>query len=104
MLTGPHFDSGHVFSSPLLLLNLEILSFIPAHQKHLAGLTSTVIMPSTPGISLHISVHVAPENADKFLAALKPVIDSVSAEPECTFFEVYQDPEDPGKLSWVENW
>ncbi|KAI1639949.1 hypothetical protein F4809DRAFT_20993 [Biscogniauxia mediterranea] len=56
------------------------------------------------GMSLQVTVHIAPENVDKFLAAFKPVFDKVAAEPECMFFEVYRSPEEPGKISWVENW
>ncbi|OTB09237.1 hypothetical protein M426DRAFT_7250 [Hypoxylon sp. CI-4A] len=56
------------------------------------------------GISLHVTVHIAPENVDKFLAAFKAIFDVVSAEPECLFFQVYKSPSEPGKLSWVENW
>ncbi|KAI0164446.1 hypothetical protein GGR52DRAFT_559881 [Hypoxylon sp. FL1284] len=59
---------------------------------------------ASQGISLHVTVHIAPENVDRFIAAFKPVFDLVVAEPECTFFQVYQSPEEPGKLSWVENW
>ncbi len=60
--------------------------------------------PTFHGISLHVSVTVAPENADKFLAAFKPCFDAVTAEPECTFFEVYRDADTPGRFMWVENW
>jgi quinol monooxygenase YgiN len=56
------------------------------------------------GFSLHVTVHIAAEDVPKFLEAFRPVYEKVSAEPECTFFEVYQSPEDPGTLSWVENW
>lgn len=61
-------------------------------------------MSSPHGISLQVTVHIAPENVDKFFAAFKPVFDAVCAEPELTFFELYRDPDEPGKLSWVENW
>ncbi|KAI1759646.1 hypothetical protein GGR53DRAFT_131736 [Hypoxylon sp. FL1150] len=60
--------------------------------------------PSQKGISLHVTVHIAPQNAERFLAAFKAIFDVVAAEPECTFFEVYRSPEEPGKFSWVENW
>lgn len=63
-----------------------------------------VAAPPSQGISLHVTVHIAPENAERFLAAFKTVFDVVAAEPECTFFEVYRSPEEPGKFSWVENW
>ncbi|KAI1345088.1 hypothetical protein F5Y15DRAFT_410766 [Xylariaceae sp. FL0016] len=51
-----------------------------------------------------ITVHVAPEDATRFLEAFKPVFDLVVAEPECLFFEVYRSAEEPGRISWVENW
>ena len=56
------------------------------------------------GISLQVSITVAPENIDKFLAALKPCYDAVTAEPECTFFEVFHDMDTPGRFRFVENW
>ncbi|KAK4694663.1 hypothetical protein P7C71_g2952, partial [Lecanoromycetidae sp. Uapishka_2] len=56
------------------------------------------------GMSLHVDIWVAPENVDKFLQALKPAYDLVTAEPECTFFEVYHAADSPGHFRWVENW
>ncbi|KAI1186932.1 hypothetical protein F5B17DRAFT_401643 [Nemania serpens] len=56
------------------------------------------------GMSLHVTVYVAPENVVPFFAAFKPVFEKVIAEPECLYFEVYQDPDEPGTVSWVENW
>ncbi|KAI0434291.1 hypothetical protein F5Y09DRAFT_266792 [Xylaria sp. FL1042] len=61
-------------------------------------------MPVSTGWSLHVTVYIAPENVDRFLAAFKPVFNKVVAEPECLFFEMYQSPQEPGKLSWIENW
>ncbi|KAI1199659.1 hypothetical protein F5X97DRAFT_114801 [Nemania serpens] len=61
-------------------------------------------MPSAAGWSLHVTVYIAPENIDRFMAAFKPVFNKVAAEPECLFFEMYQSPQEPGKISWVENW
>jgi quinol monooxygenase YgiN len=62
-------------------------------------------MPYTgPSFSLHVKITVAPENAQKFLDALKPAYDAVTAEPECIFFEVYQSEEEPGVFKFVENW
>lgn len=59
---------------------------------------------STEGISLQITVHISPENVPKFFEAFKSIYEKVIAEPDCTFFEVYQSPEEPGTISWVENW
>jgi quinol monooxygenase YgiN len=61
-------------------------------------------MSSNHGISLHVTIYIAPENVEAFFAAFKPVYDKVIAEPECVFFEMYQSPDEPGKISWVENW
>ncbi|KAI0873127.1 hypothetical protein GGS24DRAFT_502124 [Hypoxylon argillaceum] len=47
---------------------------------------------------------IAPENVDKYFAAFKPVFEKVIAEPECLFFEVYQCPDQPGQIIWVEDW
>ena len=55
-------------------------------------------------ISLHVDIWIAPENVQAFLDELKPAFDKVVAEEECLYFEVFQDPDDAGHLSWVENW
>ncbi|KAI1355186.1 hypothetical protein F5Y01DRAFT_200428 [Xylaria sp. FL0043] len=65
---------------------------------------SRKMIPVSTGCSLHVTVYIAPENVDNFLAAFKPVFNRVVAEPECLFFELYHSPQEPGKLSWVENW
>ncbi|KAK0613995.1 hypothetical protein B0T14DRAFT_499363 [Immersiella caudata] len=56
------------------------------------------------GTSLHVTIYIAPESVDKFFEHFKPVYDRVIAEPKCRFFEVYQSSEDPGTISWVEDW
>ncbi|KAI1827995.1 hypothetical protein F4861DRAFT_237168 [Xylaria intraflava] len=61
-------------------------------------------MPYAHGMSLQVTVVIAPENVDEFFAAFKPVFEKVIAEPECLFFEVYVDPCDPGKITWIEDW
>ncbi|CAI7625717.1 unnamed protein product [Penicillium pancosmium] len=61
-------------------------------------------MASTPGLSLHVTVHIDPANVPRFFELFKPVYEAVIAEPECRFFEVYQSPTDPGTVRWVENW
>ena len=54
--------------------------------------------------SLQVEIWIDPANVEKFFEAFQKIFDIVSAEPECTFFEVFQDPDDLGHLSWVENW
>ncbi|KAI0395425.1 hypothetical protein F5Y17DRAFT_456987 [Xylariaceae sp. FL0594] len=61
-------------------------------------------IPYSSGLSLHVTVYISPKDIDTFLELFKDVFDKVTAEPECLFFEMYQSPEEPGKISWVENW
>lgn len=56
------------------------------------------------GSSLHVNIYIDPSNVDKFFELFKPIYEKVIAEPECRFFEVYQSPDEPGAISWVENW
>lgn len=58
----------------------------------------------TESFSLHVRITIAPENVPAFLEALKPAYDAVIAEPNCTSFEVYQSPEEPGVIKFVEHW
>ncbi|KAI0858265.1 hypothetical protein F4860DRAFT_516996 [Xylaria cubensis] len=61
-------------------------------------------MSYTHGISVHVTIYVAPENVDAFFAAFEPLYQQVIREPECLSFEVYRNPEKPGKIVWVEDW
>ncbi|GJN79200.1 hypothetical protein PLIIFM63780_002713 [Purpureocillium lilacinum] len=56
------------------------------------------------GLSVHISLFIAPENVPKFFEAFKPVFEKTVAEPECLFIEAYQASDDPGHIRLVENW
>jgi len=77
------------------------------HQLSLTLLINNT-MASAPtsvaGFSLQVTVYISPDNVPKFFEAFKPIFEVVSAEAECLFFEVYQDSEDQGTISWVENW
>jgi len=55
-------------------------------------------------LSLQVDIWIDPSNVDKFFEAMRPIFDKVTAEPECVYFEIFQDPDDLGHLSWVENW
>ncbi|KAH6673858.1 hypothetical protein B0J14DRAFT_541611 [Halenospora varia] len=57
-----------------------------------------------PGLSLHVTITIAPENEEKFLAAFRTVWELVAAEPECIFFEIYKSATELGVFSWVEGW
>jgi hypothetical protein len=61
-------------------------------------------MPPFNGISVQMTAYMDPKDLPQFWELFGPVFDKVIAEPHCTFFEVYQSPEDPGTISWIENW
>ncbi|KAL4874489.1 hypothetical protein BJY04DRAFT_203879 [Aspergillus karnatakaensis] len=56
------------------------------------------------GASAHMTVHISPENVPRFLELFRPVFEKVTQEPECIFLQLFQSPDDPGTISWVENW
>jgi len=53
---------------------------------------------------LNVTITVSPENTSKFLEALKPCWEKVTAESECLFFDVFQDPTKPGRFKFLEVW
>lgn len=53
---------------------------------------------------LQVKVTVAPKDVDTFLSHFKPCYDKVLAEPECAYFLVGQEPEQPGVFRWTEGW
>ena len=61
-------------------------------------------MGQETGISLHLTITVAPEKSEEFLSHFKPIFDVVTAEADCTYFEVFQNPSQPGTFQIVENW
>ena len=64
----------------------------------------TTEAPTFHGVSLHITVTIAPENVPTFLEHLQPLIKLVGAEPECTFSEFYTSAFEPGVITCVECW
>jgi quinol monooxygenase YgiN len=62
------------------------------------------VLPDIDSFSLHVTIFIAPDSVNEFLEAFKTIFDLVTAEEECIFFEMFQDPASPGTLSWVENW
>lgn len=71
----------------------------PIHHKPNLAMAS-----ESQTTSVHITVYVAPENAEKYLEIFKDVFATISAEPELRYMEVYQALDNPGTISWVENW
>ena len=61
-------------------------------------------LPDLDRFSLQVTVYFKPEDVPKFFEHFKSIFEKVTAEPDCVYFEIFQDPEDPGKISWIENW
>ncbi|TVY12954.1 hypothetical protein LARI1_G008980 [Lachnellula arida] len=53
-------------------------------------------------LTLFVTFQVAPENIDKFKEAHRPVWKACSEEAECLLFDVFQDPDQPGRYRFVE--
>jgi len=56
------------------------------------------------GCALQVTIRVAPGDVDAWFSAFRPVWEACVAEEECTFWEMYRDPDDPGLLTWIEHW
>jgi quinol monooxygenase YgiN len=60
--------------------------------------------PPNKQLTLFVTIQVDPSNIEKFKEAHRPVWKACSEEPECLFFDVFQDPESPGRFRFVEVW
>lgn len=54
--------------------------------------------------TLHVTIQIAPADVPAFQAAMRPCWAGCAAEPECLFFDVFQDADTPGKFRFVEVW
>ncbi len=55
-------------------------------------------------LTLFVTIQVAPRDIEAFKAAHRPVWAACANEPECLLFDVFQDPETPGRFRFVEVW
>lgn len=60
--------------------------------------------PQLNGFSQHTHVTVEPTKLTDFWEAFGPFFEKTSSASECLYFEVFEDPAAPGKVSWVVNW
>lgn len=65
---------------------------------------SLIAIDDSIEIILNVQVFISPERIDEFWTHFKPVLDKVVAEPECRYFVVGRDENDPTCLSWTEGW
>lgn len=56
------------------------------------------------GVILSVKVWIPEEKMEQFFELFEPAYHAVVAEPECRFFVVSKNPQDPTCLSWVEGW
>jgi quinol monooxygenase YgiN len=61
-------------------------------------------MPESKQLTLFVTFYVKPDLIEDFKAAHRPAWAAVAAEPECLLFDVFQDPEQPGRFRFVEVW
>jgi L-rhamnose mutarotase len=55
-------------------------------------------------LTLFVTIHVSPENIEKFKEAHRPVWAQCAREDECLLFDVFQDTECPERFRFVELW
>ncbi|ETN46615.1 uncharacterized protein HMPREF1541_00801 [Cyphellophora europaea CBS 101466] len=53
---------------------------------------------------LNVKIFIAPERVEEFYRHFRPAFEAVMAEPQCRYFVVSEDPQNPGTLSWTEGW
>ena len=55
-------------------------------------------------LTLIATVSVEPSKVDAYLEALRPCWQGIIGEPECLFFDLWQDPAKPGTFKMIEVW
>lgn len=54
--------------------------------------------------TVFVTFHIKPDKIEEFKAAHRPVWAACAAEPECLLFDVFQDPQTPGRFRFLEVW
>jgi hypothetical protein len=55
-------------------------------------------------LTVFVTLHVLPENVEKFKEAHRPLWKMCSDENECFLFDIFQDIETPGRFRFIEVW
>lgn len=61
-------------------------------------------MASSKQLTLFVEFNVKPDMIEQFKEAHRPVWAACGSEPECILFDVFQDPDKPGRFRFVEVW
>lgn len=72
----------------------------------LPPLSTDIALPIASDLSfiLFVKIWVPESFVPEFWTHFKPAYDAVINEPECRFFLVCPNPQEPGCLSWIEGW
>lgn len=65
---------------------------------------ATLLSTSKIAFILQVKVTFDPKDRETFLQYFKPCFDAVKAEPECAYFLVGEDIQQPGTFRWTEGW
>jgi len=66
-------------------------------------MSSPVLAPKVSFI-LQIKVTIDPKDRTTFLEHFKPVYEAVVNEPECAYFFIGENAQEPGVFRWTEGW
>lgn len=68
-------------------------------------MANTTSLRTTPkNLTLFVTFHIKPDQIEQWKAAHRPVWAACAAEPECIYFEVFENPSKPGQMRLVEVW
>jgi len=65
---------------------------------------SQLINDSTVQLILTVKIHISPEDVESFFSHFQSAFDAVMKEPECRYFVVGEDVQNPGVITWTEGW
>ena len=65
---------------------------------------TTPSLPKLDRFSIHFTIYLSPSDLPTFYSHFEPAFKSSTTEKECLYMEVFEDPEELGKVTWIENW
>ncbi|KAF8847403.1 hypothetical protein BDZ45DRAFT_681911 [Acephala macrosclerotiorum] len=65
---------------------------------------ATLVPAPKVAFILQVKVTFDPKDRDTFIKYFKPCYDSVIVEPECAYFLIGEDLQQPGVYRWTEGW
>ncbi|KAM3414352.1 hypothetical protein BST61_g10998 [Cercospora zeina] len=65
---------------------------------------STASSSSEKQLTLFITMKIQPDKIEEWKEAHRPVWAAIALEPEQIFFDLFEDPSDPGTFRFIEVW